>query len=88
MNGAGQTIQGTGGFKKMRCRGKEYGKQGGLRVIFTDYPKYNIVFLIDAFAKTGKDDLSQEERNLLKKFKAKLDKHLRNVYGEKKEKTQ
>jgi hypothetical protein len=64
---AGDAIEGTGGARKVRFAGKGKGKSGGYRVITfysgTDIP----VFLLNVFAKNEKADLSQKERNTLKR---------------------
>lgn len=64
---AGDVIEGTGGARKVRFAGKGKGKSGGYRVITfysgTDIP----VFLLNVFAKNEKTDLSQKERNAMKK---------------------
>jgi hypothetical protein len=63
----GDVMQGTGGFRKVRVRRGGAGKSGGARVIYilrsADFP----VFLITAYAKNEKDNLTQAERNALKK---------------------
>lgn len=67
---AGDVIEGTGGARKVRFAGKGRGKSGGYRVITfysgTDIP----VFLLNVFAKNEKTDVSQKERNALKKVLA------------------
>src|SRR5687768_11951622 len=63
----GDEISGTGGARKVRFAGKGRGKSGGHRVI-TFYSGENIpVFLITMFTKNEKTDLTQKERNALKK---------------------
>lgn len=65
---AGEEIQGTGGARKVRFAmpKKGRGKSGGYRVI-TFYSGKDIpVFLLSAYQKGKKDDLTQQERNQLK----------------------
>ena len=65
---AGDLIVGTGGARKVRFAGKGKGKSGGYRVI-TFYSGLDIpVFLLNVFAKNEKIDLTQKERNTLKKI--------------------
>ena len=62
----GNVIPGTGGFRKLRLARRGKGKRGGYRII-TFYSGVNIpVFLIRAFAKNVKVDLSKDEQNALK----------------------
>src|SRR3954453_2483075 len=60
-------IPGTGGARKVRFAGRGKGKSGGYRVI-TFYSGQDIpVFLLNVFAKGDRVDLSQAERNELRK---------------------
>ncbi len=69
---AGDEIKGTGGARKLRFAGKGKGKRGGYRVI-TFYSGSDIpVFLLDVFAKNERTDLSQAERNELRRILAVL----------------
>lgn len=60
---SGELIVGTGGARKVRFAGRGRGKSGGYRVITffsgTDTP----VFLLSLFSKGDRVDLSQAERN-------------------------
>ena len=64
---AGDEIPGTGGARKLRFAGRGKGKSGGYRVIIfysgLDVP----VFLLNVFSKGDRVDLSQAERNELRK---------------------
>ena len=63
---AGDTIEGTGGARKVRFAGRGKGKSGGYRIITfftgTDIP----VFLLNIFANNEKTDLTPQERRVLK----------------------
>ena len=64
---AGDVIPGTGGARKVRFAGRGKGKSGGYRVI-TFYTGPDLpVFLITLFAKGERIDLSQAERNAMRK---------------------
>jgi hypothetical protein len=64
---AGDEISGTGGARKVRFARPGRGKSGGYRVI-TFFSGANIpVFLITVFAKNEKANISQAERNTLRK---------------------
>jgi hypothetical protein len=64
---AGDEIKGTGGARKVRFPGRGQGKRGGYRVI-TFYSGPDLpVFLLNVFAKGDRIDLTQAERNELRK---------------------
>lgn len=64
---AGVDIPGTGGARKVRVAGRGKGKSGGFRVI-TFYTGRDVpVFLLNIFSKGDRVDLSQAERNELRK---------------------
>lgn len=57
----------TGGLRKMRFAYKGRGKSGSTRVCYVDFAYCETVYLITAYAKNQKDNLSKEERNSIKK---------------------
>jgi len=65
---AGNLIQGTGGIRKLRWSLEGRGKRGGARVVYfyhnTDLP----VFALTAYAKNVRANLSQSERNDLRRL--------------------
>lgn len=64
---AGDEMTGTGGARKVRFAAKGKGKSGGVRII-TFYSGDDIpIFLLNVFAKGDKVNLTQAERNALKK---------------------
>lgn len=64
----GAVMQGTGGVRKMRFAFEHQGKSGSSRVIYVDFEIYEKIFLITAYAKNEKDNLTKEERNELKQL--------------------
>ena len=74
----GDVMQGTGGFRKVRVGRDGMGKRGGARVIYILRNELFPVFLITAYPKNAKDNLSKAERNALK---ARADEIFRS-YGE------
>lgn len=65
---AGDIMPGTGGARKLRFGGKGKGKSGGYRII-TFYADDNMpVFLLDIYSKDTQANLSQAERNELRKL--------------------
>ena len=66
---AGDVIPGTGGCRKVRIAGKGKGKSGGYRVITFYADKDTPVFLLTVISKGKRADLTQGQRNDLKKGK-------------------
>ena len=65
----GAFISGTGGVQKIRFAhqtGK--GKSGGTRVIYLTLDKRGCVHLIDIFEKNTKENLSDADKNAMKKL--------------------
>ena len=65
---AGPVIEGSGGIRKVRFAIEHRGKSSGIRVCYTDFAEYEVIYLITAFEKSEKENLSQEEKNVLKKL--------------------
>jgi hypothetical protein len=64
----GELMQGTGGVRKVRVGRGGRGKSGGGRVIYIHHDADNPIFLLAAFAKNDRSNLSKAERNELAKF--------------------
>ena len=64
----GSKMQGTGGVRKMRFAFEHRGKSGSVRVIYVDFFIHEKLYLITAYPKNEKDNLTKEERNELKKL--------------------
>jgi hypothetical protein len=76
----GSVMEGTGGIRKVRFPLKNRGKSGGVRVCYTDFAEYEIIYLITAFEKSEQENLTKEERNVLKKLvKALKDEIAKNI---------
>lgn len=75
----GVIIRGTGGIRKLRltdaARGK--GRRGGLRVIYLDLPKVERTYLLGLFGKGEKEDISADERKILRRLASQLKKEAR-----------
>jgi len=65
---AGNAIQGTAGIRKIRIPMDNLGKRGGGRVIYIDIEIKECIYLLNVYAKTEKIDLTEKEKNLLKKL--------------------
>lgn len=74
---AGDLIPGTGGVRKLRWALEGRGKRGGARIIHFFHSTRLPLFLLTAFAKNERTDLSQADRNSLRK----LTKTLVDTYG-------
>jgi len=72
----GSVMQGTGGIRKMRFAFEHRGKSGSIRVIYIDFEVYEKIFLITAYPKNEKDNLTPAERTELKQLVAILERQL------------
>ncbi len=64
----GNAIQGTGGVRKMRFAFENRGKSGSVRIIYVDFEIHEKLYLLTAYPKSEKDNLTKAERNELKKL--------------------
>ena len=60
---AGDLVQGTGGVRKLRWALEGRGKSGGARIIYFYHNAGMPLFLLTAYAKNDKANLSQADRN-------------------------
>jgi hypothetical protein len=58
---AGTVIPGTGGLRKLRWGLEGRGKRGGARIIYFFHNPYMPLFLLTAYAKNERDDLSRAD---------------------------
>ena len=65
---SGPVMEGTGGIRKVRFSLENRGKSGGIRVCYTDFAEYEVTYLITAFEKKDQENLTDEEKNVLKKL--------------------
>jgi hypothetical protein len=63
----GSVIQGTGGLRKMRFA-LDSGKRGGIRVLYVDLVLHEEIYLITAYSKKSKEDLTDIEKKEIKKL--------------------
>lgn len=63
----GDLMQGTGGLRKIRVAFEGRGKSSSARVCYVDFAVYERIYLITAYTKNEKDNLTKEERNEVKK---------------------
>lgn len=65
---SGPVMEGTGGIRKVRFPLENRGKTGSVRVCYTDFAEYEVTYLITAFEKKEQENLSNEEKVVLKKL--------------------
>ncbi|MDY0355077.1 MAG: type II toxin-antitoxin system RelE/ParE family toxin [Sedimentisphaerales bacterium] len=65
---AGAVIQGGGGIRKLRWAVEGSGKRGGIRVIYYHVAADDSIFMLLAYSKTGKDDLTSQQKKILAKL--------------------
>ena len=77
----GNVVTGTGGLRKLRWSFGSSGKRGGIRILYVDFPGYEKLYLLGAYKKTAKVDLSKKEaaeiRKLIVELKNELEKKRR-----------
>lgn len=64
----GAVMKGTSGVRKTRFSFDHRGKSGSVRVIYIDFEIQEKLYLLTAYPKSEKDNLSKAERNELKKL--------------------
>lgn len=74
--GAGPIMRETGGVRKIRFPFEHRGKSGSVRVIYIDYVVYEKIYLLTAYSKNEKDNLTKAERGELKKLVSQLEHEL------------
>lgn len=74
---AGVLIQGTGGVRKIRWATGNKGKSGSSRVIYFYHDPGMPLFLLTAFSKSERENLSKAERNEIAELTKLLVQHYR-----------
>ena len=64
----GSVVKGTGGLRKVRFALPRQGKSGSARVVYVDFVMAETLYLIYAYPKNEKDNLTKEECNSIKKL--------------------
>lgn len=69
----GKLINGTGGFRKLRWARPRGGKSGGVRVIYYNRSELSgKLYLALIYPKNEADNLTSEQKNMLKKVASQL----------------
>ena len=71
---AGVLVKETGGVRKMRFALPNRGKSGSIRIIFIDFIVQEHIYLLLAFTKDKQSNLTNSQKNILKKLTAILTK--------------
>ena len=74
----GALMKETGGIRKMRFAFEHRGKSGSIRVIYIDFEVYEKIYLLTAYPKNEKDNLTKAERNELRELVRVLENQLRD----------
>ena len=64
----GDTIQGTGGLKKLRWSAQGKGKRGGVRTIYLYLSSKEHIHFLSIYAKNEMKNLSTDQKKILKKI--------------------
>lgn len=64
----GDLMQETGGLRKIRVAFEGRGKSGSARVCYVDFAVCEKIYLLTAYTKNEKDNLSAKERKEIKKL--------------------
>lgn len=62
----------------MRFAFEHRGKSGGVRVIYVDFEVYKKIYLLTAYTKNEKDNLTKKERSEIKQLIEVLEQQLRD----------
>ena len=73
----GNVMQGTGGVRK-RFAFEHRGKSGGVRVIYVDFEVYEKIYLLTAYTKNEKENLTKKERSEIKQLIEVLEQQLKD----------
>ena len=73
----GAVIRGTGGLRKARFAYKGKGKSGSARALYVDYVVFERVYLVTAYPKGAKEDITPSERAMFKKLIEQTEKELK-----------
>ena len=71
---AAPVIPGTGGIRKLRWSGSGRGKRGGIRTIYFYHAGPKAVYLLTAYAKLDRDDLTPDDKKSWSKLIARIKK--------------
>lgn len=65
---AGDVIQGTGGARKIRFAFGGKGKRGAGRAIYVAMIEDDLIYMLMAYSKAERDDLTKDDKDAIKEF--------------------
>lgn len=71
---AAPVVRGTGGIHKLRWAGSGRGKRGGIRAIHFWHTGPGAIYILTAYAKADRDDLSPTDRRALMRVVTSIEK--------------
>lgn len=71
--GAAPVIGGTGGIRKLRWAGSGRGKRGGIRAIYYWLAARGAIYMLAAYAKADRDDLTASDKKTLARLVAAIE---------------
>ena len=74
----GDIIPNSNGIRKIRWSGSGRGKRGGTRVIYYYHNENYPIYLLFAYPKNVKDDLTEQEKKILRQLVQQLKDSFRN----------
>lgn len=72
--GAAPVIRGTGGIRKLRWAGSGRGKRGGIRTVYFYHAGPGAIYLLTAYAKADREDLTPADTKALSRLVAAIKK--------------
>ena len=75
---AAPVIPGTGGIRKIRWAGSGHGKRGGIRTIYFHFAGPQAIYLLTAYAKAARSNLTPADRKAWSKLVAAIKKEERD----------
>jgi hypothetical protein len=76
---AGVVVRGTGRLRKVRIAFEGKGKRGSGRIAYVDFTVQETIYLITAYSKNEKDNLSKKEQNDIAKLITRLEQGIEGV---------
>ncbi len=78
----GKVMQGTGGLRKMRFAFENKGKSNSTRILYVDFVILERVYLITAYPKSERENISSADREIYKKIIEQTKKQLGGEHNE------
>ena len=67
-------LRGTGGIRKFRWAGLGRGKRGGIRTIYYHHLELEAIYMLTAYAKAQREDLTPADKKILSRLVAAIKK--------------